>query len=135
MIDDGRLRPATTDHNGPNSPESKLLGAPILKNPEKAKDASPITYVSKDDPPFLIIHGDKDMTVPFDQSVQADEGRLRRRAWTSCSSRSRAAATVASATRNSPDGPAQFFDKHLRDQGVGTISEEPVPNAPPAAGR
>lgn len=29
---------------------------------------SPVTYVSKDDPPFLIIHGDKDDTVPIQQS-------------------------------------------------------------------
>jgi dipeptidyl aminopeptidase/acylaminoacyl peptidase len=30
--------------------------------------ASPITYVSKDAPPFLIMHGDRDRTVPFNQS-------------------------------------------------------------------
>jgi acetyl esterase/lipase len=29
---------------------------------------SPINYVSPDDPPFLIIHGDKDNIVPFEQS-------------------------------------------------------------------
>ena len=31
--------------------------------------ANPITYVSKDDPPFLIIHGDQDKLVPYHQSV------------------------------------------------------------------
>lgn len=30
--------------------------------------ASPVTYVSPDDPPFLIIHGDKDNLVPLGQS-------------------------------------------------------------------
>ncbi len=30
--------------------------------------ASPITYLSKDDPPLLIFHGDKDNVVPKDQS-------------------------------------------------------------------
>ena len=30
--------------------------------------ANPITYVTKDDPPFLICHGDKDMLVPHNQS-------------------------------------------------------------------
>jgi hypothetical protein len=29
---------------------------------------NPITYVSSDDPPFLMIHGDKDPTVPINQS-------------------------------------------------------------------
>ncbi len=31
-------------------------------------DQSPITYVSSDDPPFLIIHGEEDDLVPFEQS-------------------------------------------------------------------
>jgi acetyl esterase/lipase len=30
--------------------------------------ASPITYVSADDPPFLLIHGDRDSVVPLEQS-------------------------------------------------------------------
>ncbi len=29
---------------------------------------SPITYVTRDDPPFLLIHGDKDGVVPYEQS-------------------------------------------------------------------
>jgi dipeptidyl aminopeptidase/acylaminoacyl peptidase len=39
----------------------------IFCNREAAK-ASEITYVSKDAPPFLILHGDHDRTVPFNQS-------------------------------------------------------------------
>jgi acetyl esterase/lipase len=31
-------------------------------------EASPITHVSSDDPPFLLMHGDKDPTVPYAQS-------------------------------------------------------------------
>ena len=56
------------DHDSPNSPESKLIGGPIQDNKEKAKKANPLEYVSKDDPPFLIIHGDKDNLVPVRQS-------------------------------------------------------------------
>jgi acetyl esterase/lipase len=56
------------DHDGPNSPESQLIGGPIQENKAKAAKANPITYVSNDDPPFLIMHGDKDRTVPFNQS-------------------------------------------------------------------
>ncbi|MFN8007225.1 MAG: alpha/beta hydrolase [Terriglobia bacterium] len=33
------------------------------------KDASPITYVQKDMPPYLLIHGTKDYDVPYEQSV------------------------------------------------------------------
>ncbi|MBI3161945.1 MAG: alpha/beta hydrolase [Chloroflexi bacterium] len=33
-----------------------------------AAPASPVTYVSADDPPFLILHGEQDMLVPIEQS-------------------------------------------------------------------
>jgi acetyl esterase/lipase len=39
--------------------------------------ASPLTHVSSTAPPVLLLHGDSDDTVPFDQSV-AMEGALRR---------------------------------------------------------
>jgi len=61
------------DHDAPDSPESKLLGGPVQENHEACKKANPITYISKNDPPFLICHGDKDMTVPHNQSVLLNE--------------------------------------------------------------
>jgi putative heme-binding domain-containing protein len=57
-------------HDAPDSPESKLIGGPILENKEKALKASPITYVAKDAAPFLIMHGDKDRVVPYAQSEE-----------------------------------------------------------------
>jgi len=60
--------PSTMDHNAPDSPEAKLIGGPIQENKDKCKRANPITYVTKDDPPFLIVHGDKDPLVPHNQS-------------------------------------------------------------------
>ena len=59
---------STLQHDSPNSPESKLIGGAIQENKEKAKTANPITYVSKDSAPFLIMHGDKDPLVPLGQS-------------------------------------------------------------------
>ncbi len=56
------------DHDSPQSPESKLVGGPIQENHDKSAKASPITFVTKDDPPFLIMHGDKDPLVPIKQS-------------------------------------------------------------------
>jgi len=55
-------------HNGPYSPESFLLGGPIQNNKVKATLANPITYINKNNPPFLIFHGDKDGDVPPCQS-------------------------------------------------------------------
>ncbi len=56
------------DHDAADSPESQLIGGPIQKNVEKVAAANPITYVSKDDPPMLIMHGEKDLSVPYNQS-------------------------------------------------------------------
>ena len=50
------------------SPESILIGAAPLNRPDLAKAASPVTYVDKNDPPFLIIHGEKDDLVSPKQS-------------------------------------------------------------------
>ena len=41
-----------------------LLGGPLKENGEKARLASPVEHASKDDPPFLIVHGEKDSVVP-----------------------------------------------------------------------
>jgi acetyl esterase/lipase len=46
----------------------QLLGGTVAEKQELAKSASPITYVSPADPPFLIMHGDKDPLVPILQS-------------------------------------------------------------------
>jgi acetyl esterase/lipase len=46
----------------------KMLGASPKQKPEVAKAASPITYVTKDDAPFLILHGTKDPLVQPRQS-------------------------------------------------------------------
>jgi acetyl esterase/lipase len=51
-----------------NSAMAKALGGPIAQHKEKVLQASPVTHVSKDNPPFLIMHGDKDMLVPVSQS-------------------------------------------------------------------
>ena len=56
-------------HDAPDSPESKLVGGPIQEHKDRVARANPITYVSEDDSPFLIIHGDQDKLVPYQQSV------------------------------------------------------------------
>jgi acetyl esterase/lipase len=51
------------------SPHSQLLGGPVLERRDLARQANPVAYVSKDDPPFLVVHGDADRNVPHAQSV------------------------------------------------------------------
>ena len=59
---------ATDDHDAPNSPTSRLVGAQIQTAPKLATTASPITHVSGSAPPILIIHGVEDRSVPIGQS-------------------------------------------------------------------
>ena len=57
------------DHDAADSPESRLMGGPIQSRHELARTANPITTIDANDPPFLILHGDKDRLVPHAQSV------------------------------------------------------------------
>lgn len=65
---DAQRLPGGQKHDPADSPESKLLGAPVQTVPDKVKSANPITYIDPADPPFLIIHGDMDPLVPHGQS-------------------------------------------------------------------
>jgi dienelactone hydrolase len=56
-------------HNDPQSPESRLVGCPIQTCPNRAAAANPINYVNRRDPPLLIVHGQQDLLVPWQQSV------------------------------------------------------------------
>ena len=56
------------DHDAADSPESRFVGGPIQDHPDNARAANPITYVTADDPPMLLMHGEKDLSVPFNQS-------------------------------------------------------------------
>ena len=57
-----------TSVNNARNPVSILLGALPIERPDLAKHASPVTYVDKNDPPFLIVQGEKDESVPNTQS-------------------------------------------------------------------
>ena len=54
-------------------PVAQLVGGPVSENKEKAALASPVTHVTRDAAPFLIVHGDKDATVPLAQSEKLAE--------------------------------------------------------------
>jgi acetyl esterase/lipase len=57
-----------TDPLDPGTREARLLGAPAPEVPEKAAEASPITHVGPDAPPFLLLHGAADRFVACVQS-------------------------------------------------------------------
>jgi acetyl esterase/lipase len=57
------------DHGAAGSPESRLMGGPLAEIAERLPAANPGTYITPDDPPFLIQHGDRDPLIPVEQSV------------------------------------------------------------------
>ncbi|MBM4024820.1 MAG: alpha/beta hydrolase [Planctomycetes bacterium] len=105
----------TMQHDAPDSPESRLIGGPIQENKDKCRRANPITYVTKDDPPFLIVHGDKDPLVPHHQSEILYEALKKAGVDTTFY-------TVQGGGHGGFKDPqvdvlvTQFFDKHLRDR-------------------
>ncbi len=62
MLEGNRVLPA-------DGPLSRLLGGDPREKREVARKASPVSFVSSDDPPFLIVHGDHDQVVPLEQSM------------------------------------------------------------------
>ena len=62
------LTPVCTDPSMKDSASASLLGGSGRSVADLAREASPLFHVSKDDPPFLIMHGDMDDIVPLSQS-------------------------------------------------------------------
>ena len=60
--------PATVDTPSGLQAVTSFMGAPARFDPKRFREAAPVTHVSADDPPFLLIHGDGDKTVPYSQS-------------------------------------------------------------------
>lgn len=53
-----------------------LLGGSVNSKRTLAEEGSPVNHVTRDAPPFLFFHGDKDVIVPLRQSAELDS-RLR----------------------------------------------------------
>jgi len=114
--------PSHMKHDAPDSPESKLVGGPVQEMKEKARAASPTSYVSADDPPFLIVHGDRDMTVPYNQSQRLDTA-LREAGVDSTFITIEGGGHGGFRSREVLGRVRAFFDKHLRGRDVEVSGE------------
>jgi len=63
-----REKPSTIQLDAKGSLIQRLFGGAIQERLDVVKRFNPITWISKDDPPFLILHGDADPLVPLSQS-------------------------------------------------------------------
>ena len=102
-----------------------LIGVPMGESAEKEKAVSPVTFVAKDNPPFLIIHGTADTLVPYAQSTEFADALKR-------AGVNVVLQPVPGAGHGGPQfaSPAanrlykKFFDKHLKGTDVNV---EPLP--------
>ena len=109
--------PGAQDHDAPNSPESRLIGAPIQERPDLVARANPITYITGAEPPFLIMHGTQDRTVLPNQSQMLYDAL--RRAGAKATLVWLEGAGHGGPQFHTPQTTAQmiaFFDKHPKSQ-------------------
>ena len=93
-------------------PEDQLIGGSVEENVELATSASPAAYIDATDPPFLIMHGSDDPTVPVQQSIAFHEALL-------LAGIESTLVLIEGAAHGFPPtefGPVRpFFDQHLLD--------------------
>jgi dipeptidyl aminopeptidase/acylaminoacyl peptidase len=104
-------------------PVARFFGGPMSEHLDLAKAASPVTYITENDPPFLHIHGTKDELVPYGQAREFDAALEK--------------SGVSSIMLTGQDAPhvfaskdlylklRQFFDEHLLD-GPSVVADGPV---------
>ena len=131
--DDKNVKNIFKWNNG--DPYSKLIAAKLGEDKEKCEAVSPVHYVSKDNPPFLILHGDHDTLVPYAQSVELQAALTK----------AGVEATLQKLPGAGHGGPAfnlpalanltnRFFDKHLKgtDAKIEALPESEVTVSVPA---
>jgi len=102
-------------HNNPGGPSFRLLGGdPRKDKSELAKKASPLTYITKESPPFYIVHGDKDTTVPYSQGVLLLEAL--KKAGVEASLYTVPGGNHGSVHQQDKIVVTEFFDKRLKDK-------------------
>jgi len=73
LMNDQKLPCYGLDANAPYMPPSLLMGCPIQQCKEKTATSNPINYITRDDPPFLIMQGTADCLTPYQQSVMLND--------------------------------------------------------------
>ena len=102
----------------------KSLGAWVVRlfmggTPAEVGDryqvASPLTYVSKDDPPVLTLHGDQDAIVPVEQAQVLDEKmKATGASHTLVVFPGQSHGFAGEDAKKAADATWEFFDRHLK---------------------
>lgn len=114
---------STNKHSG----LSQMLGGPPGEARDVARTASPVTHVSSDAAPFLIMHGTKDNLVPISQAETLAAALEKARVPVTFVRLEGGGHSIIGAEAN--NRVFAFFDKYLRGRSV-TVSSETI-IAPP----
>ncbi|MFT5367183.1 MAG: acetyl esterase/lipase/S-formylglutathione hydrolase FrmB [Candidatus Latescibacterota bacterium] len=121
------------DHDAANSPESQLVGVPIQEHPDLVGNANPISYVSEDDPPFLIMHGGEDLTVIPNQSEFLNVALQEQGVSSTFVIVDDRAHGFGGERADIFKLVSGFFDEHLKDSESGWLKDNPNPWVAPCA--
>ncbi|SHH63243.1 alpha/beta hydrolase [Clostridium grantii] len=77
QFQDSGIMPVFGLTSSESSPESSYIGQLITDAPELTEQANPETYISEDDPAFLIQHGTADGNVPTQQSINFSDALVK----------------------------------------------------------
>jgi acetyl esterase/lipase len=114
--------------NRPGAPVVSLFGGPLAEKEAEARQASPVTHITRDDPPFLVVHGTADSTVPI---AQADRfAAALEQAGVDVTYVKIEGGGHGIVGPEVSDRVARFFEKHLLGQDV-KVSGEPIKAAVP----
>ena len=123
---DSRLR-----HDAPDSPGPRLIGGPLQDNAEKVQAANPIHYITDKCPPFLIMHGTRDMVVPIGQSEMLEAALTKAGAPVMFQKLEGAGHGNGFDRRGVPELLLAFFDRNLKGADV---KLQPLPDLREAGG-
>ena len=122
QMDDHRLPGGRDMAASPSSAPSRLVGGAIIEEPYRslAVTVNPIAYIKKEQdlPPFLIVHGDKDLSVPVHQSKILHAALLEAGGESTLHIEKGAGHGLRGGEMDSDElcnFAAEFFDKHLKD--------------------
>ena len=107
----------------PNGAVYRLFGGPLASHEASARAASPVTHVSADDPPILVVHGTQDNTVPIKQA-ELFEAALRKAGVDVTYIRMEGGGHGIGGPEIT-DRVGQFFSKHLLGKEI-VVSAEPI---------
>lgn len=93
---------------------SYWLGGSRSDQPETYRAASPVTYISPDDPPFYFFHGGADLLVPVESSQKLHQALLRSNVASQHAIAKRSGHLGTFSDLDWMDRSIEFFDKHLK---------------------